>query len=85
MFKSITLEGLSPSQHLDTVGVTETLHQKYESWKMDLEIYITISGSAMVNKMTCITTNGEIWRNFTGQEKTEKEATSPGTSKKDVY
>ena len=50
MTKSIALKGLSPPQHLDTVGKLETLHQRYESWKMNLEIYITVTGVCNADK-----------------------------------
>ena len=58
------------SQHLDTIGKPETLYQRYESWKMDLEIYITAIGvwNAEQKKVVLLLTGEEglreIWRNF---------------------
>ena len=91
MCKAIALGGLSRPQHFEREGEPETLHQRYESWKMDLEIYITATGvcNAEQKRVILLLKGGESqrdrWRNFTEQKKTEQEATNPGINKRDVY
>lgn len=36
----------------DTVGKMESLHQRWENWKEDLEIYITASGYVKYGKIS---------------------------------
>ena len=77
--KSIALGGLSAPKSLDTIGNPQTLHERWSSWKNELEIYLIASG--VVNpeqkKAILLLTGGEgireLYKNFTPQQHTDLE------------
>lgn len=72
---AVALGGLAPPKALDTVGEPETLHQRWENWKAELDIYITASGvtNAPQKRAVLLLMGGEglceIWKNFTDEQK----------------
>lgn len=69
---------MSPLQHLDAVGETETLHQRWENWKVASEIYTTDPGvSNTVQESAVLLLTGEegrrqIWKTFTENQKADQ-------------
>lgn len=78
MFRAIAFGGASLLHNLDAVGEMETLHQRWENWKVALEIYTTDSGvSKKVPESAALLLTGEedqrqIWKTFTEKQKADQ-------------
>lgn len=62
--QNVALGGLATPKALDTVGEPETLHQRWENWKADLDVYITASGltnASQKRAVLLLTWKGTAW------------------------